>query len=276
MSNHVLFRVTFSLLLSMATGCTSWACSAPPSLQDQSRQLDTEGAIGKLLKLVGINISVKYRDEVKSTLREFPLADQTIVVLTTLHNICVTLDKDDSLPTERKIEIYRQIYENFLLTASGPKPVASTAAPRKRHVPTPEEQLGSNKRRSRFEGKTWYIPVANTQGDVDVVTADSKEFQWADIYLNPTPLVITEGNMYFVIVGSVLREEEGKDRISQLKKQFPQYDFELYAPCGSNKYYGIMIASWASRQRAQEALEVARKIDRTSYIWKCRNTGDTC
>src|SRR5205807_2274740 len=99
---------------------------------------------------------------------------------------------------------------------------------------------------------------------------------WADIYLNPLPLLITDKNKYFVIVGSAPNEAQGEKKMKELKAKHPEYDFELFGPYGSNTSYGIMIASWVSRERAAEALQAAKKIEPTSFTWSCRGTGDAC
>jgi hypothetical protein len=64
--------------------------------------------------------------------------------------------------------------------------------------------------------------------------------------------------------------------MQELKVSHPQYDFELYEPYGTNTNYGIMMASWVSKPRADEALQAAKQIERTSFIWECRGTGDSC
>jgi hypothetical protein len=112
--------------------------------------------------------------------------------------------------------------------------------------------------------------------DTPLVRIKPGKISWADIYLNPVPLWITDMNKSFVIVGSAATEAEGRQRMQALKVSYPQYDFELYEPYGTNTNYGIMMASWVSEPRAAEALQAAKQIERTSFIWKCRGTGDSC
>jgi hypothetical protein len=62
----------------------------------------------------------------------------------------------------------------------------------------------------------------------------------------------------------------------KLKKK-PQYEFAVYGPYGSNKYYGIMMASRTSRSIAEEALRLARRdVAAGAYLWACRSSGESC
>jgi hypothetical protein len=79
-------------------------------------------------------------------------------------------------------------------------------------------------------------------------------------------------NKSFVIVGPDATEAEGRQLMQALKVSHRQYDFELYEPYGTNTNYGIMMASWVSKQRAAEALQAAKQIERTSFIWECSAT----
>jgi hypothetical protein len=74
-------------------------------------------------------------------------------------------------------------------------------------------------------------------------------------------------NKSFVIAGPDATEAEGRQLMQALKVSHRQYDFELYEPYGTNTNYGIMMASWVSKQRAAEALQAAKQIERTSFIW---------
>jgi hypothetical protein len=44
-----------------------------------------------------------------------------------------------------------------------------------------------------------------------------------------------------------------------------------------NPWYGVMMATWVSREVAREALQDARRlIAEDSYIWACRGSGEVC
>jgi hypothetical protein len=260
------------------TLCAPWqafACAPPPPVFDEQKKFDTSAAIGKLLEVAGLNAAVKFESEKKSVFRDLPNADQVVVALTLVYNFCKSLEDSKGLTGEQKITMLSTFQLTVLTQVVGPRPVSTTASsPREIRTPPPEEQLGIQKRSRWNRAGGYQLALFDNESNLFYIT--DKKPSWADIYLNPLPVWITEGNKYFVIVGSVGDEAAGKKQMSQLKAKNPEYDFELYAPYGSNKYYGIMMASWASKQRANEALAVAKRIERTSFIWSCRDTGDTC
>jgi len=266
MRHHLL--CTSMLLLFCLSSAARADCAPPPPVFDDRKKIDTEGAIGKFLKLVGLNLHVDVGTEKKSIFSEYPNADQMVVALTTIYNIC----SNPQLSEEKKIELQVSIQAQFFTLAQGPQPISSTAAPRQNTAPpAPPDRSGRGKK------SQWVLPVqlVSSEGASNEQNKPQK-ISWADIYLNPVPIFITDENKYFVIVGDALSEAEGKKKLSDLKSKYPAYDFELYAPYGSNKHYGIMIASWVSKERAAEALAAAKKIDRTSFIWSCRSKGDSC
>jgi hypothetical protein len=96
-------------------------------------------------------------------------------------------------------------------------------------------------------------------------------------YIYDRPLVVTEANKYFVIVASAPSVEAALAEMLRLKRKAPQYDFVVYAPYGTNLYYGIMIATWVSREVAQQALAFARRdVKPDAFIWKCPQEGSVC
>jgi len=261
-----------ALLLLCLSSAAKADCAPPPPVFDEKKKVDTEGAIGKFLKLVGVNVRVDVATEKKTIFSEYPNADQMVVALTTMYNVCSLLQNSIQISDREKIEIQLSLQAQFSARALGPQPISSTAASRRDIAPpAPPDQLGGEKK------SQWIIPVQLVaMQDNSTEHNKPQKISWADIYLNPVPIFITDKNKYFVIVESASNEAEGMKRLSELKSRYPTYDFELYAPYGSNAYYGIMIASWVSRERATEALAAAKKIERTSFIWSCRSTGDRC
>lgn len=269
---HRLLPLSVCILVSLSSVARAQDCADPPPIFDEQKKVDTEGAIGKFLKLVGLNIRFDISKEKRSIFSAFPNADQTVVALTTIHNVCSLLKESTQIPDREKIEILVSLQTQFFSARpAGPEPISSTAPPRRDIAPTsPEDRPGRGKR-SQITA-----PIVLIQMREGSSPSARRNISWADIYLNPLPLVITEKNKYFVLVGSASSEANGRKQLSELKSRYPNYDFELYAPYGSNRSYGIMIASWVSRERANEALAVARNIDVSSFIWACRSTGEEC
>jgi hypothetical protein len=239
---------------------------------DETKKVDTEGAIGKFLKIAGLNVRVDVASEKKTIFSEYPNADQMVVALTTIHNVCAVLENSTQISDREKIDILVSLQVQFFSArAVGPQPISSTATSRRQTVPsTPQDQLGGEKK------SQWMMPVQRVAMRDGPSGDEPQKASWADIYLNPAPIFITDKNKYFVIVASASTEGEGNKRLSELKSNHPAYDFELYAPYGSNRSYGIMIASWVSRERANEALAAAKKIEPTSFVWSCRGAGEEC
>jgi hypothetical protein len=96
-------------------------------------------------------------------------------------------------------------------------------------------------------------------------------------FLRDPPFFVNDYNQYFVIVGSAITREEGLRLMNRLKSKTPQYDFALFEPYGTNPYYGVMMASWVSRDLAMEALGLARRyVARDAYLWACHSSGNNC
>ena len=265
----VLKATSLALFLSMAPALSQAACVAPPQLTDETKKVDTEGAIGQFMKLVGLDVKVSVATEKKTVFEKFQNASQMVVQLTIIYMVCTDLEADKTKTAVEKAQILGKLYRDFE-PAAGPQPIASTAPPRP-PVPSPQDQLGGQKGGWLIEAAPIWLAAMDTPA---VVVAPNPS--WADIYLNPNPIVITDKNKYFVIVASASSEGEGVRRMKALKSKYPNYDFELYGPYGSNPKFGIMIAAWVSRERADEALRVAKTIDKTSFLWQCRSTGDAC
>ncbi|HEY1473138.1 MAG TPA: hypothetical protein VGF53_03550 [Pseudolabrys sp.] len=266
-----LFGLAASLL--MVSGISAYAeCVPPPPLADVTTKVDTEGALGKVLQIVGINLKANIEVEKKSIFTQFPNANQMVVALVAIYQYCTQLKAVKTLTDEQKLEKLAAYQTTWLMAAAGPQAIATTA----------DNKGGGAPDKPRSDGKRsdWMLngaPILRVaMDDTPVVQMKTGKISWADIYLNPVPLWITDMNKSFVIVHSAATEAEGRQRMQTLKVSHPQYDFELYAPYGTNTNYGIMMASWVSKHRAAEALQAAKHIDRTSFIWECRGTGDSC
>jgi hypothetical protein len=248
-------------------------CSPPPPLSDETKKVETEGAIGKLLQLVGLNFKVSVETEKKAVFKEYPNADQMNAALSALHDYCSRLELSTTLSDKEKLELLAQRQDALLAPVMGPRAIASTAPMNRGQVRPPQEQLRGTKRSGLNVETARIVLVAMSGAKIPNARSDAS---WADVYLNPTPLLITDKNKHFVIVGSAPNEAAGRKLMNDLKAQYPDYDFELYGPYGSNPSYGIMMAAWVSQERAAEALRAAKKIEPTSLIWSCRGSGDEC
>jgi hypothetical protein len=250
-------------------------CPPAPPLFDQAKKIETEGAIGQVAKIVGVKLGFKVDNNVIGVLKSYPNADQLVVILTAMHTYCTLIMSDPNLTGAQKLKLLRESYEELkIVRANGPQAIATTAPSQRDAIPPlPAEP----EKRSRWDSQGRFIRVAAAApvSNEIVYVSDGKP-SWADIYLNPLPIIITDGNKYFVIVGSAGSESEGRKRMSILKSKNPRFDFELFAPYGSNNNYAIMMASWVSSERAREALAEAKRIERTSFIWSCRQTGSAC
>jgi hypothetical protein len=260
-------------ILLAASGVSAHAeCVRPPPLADVTTKVDTEGAVGKVLAIAGISLKADIEVERKSIFTQFPNANQMVVALVAIYQYCTQLEAVKTLTDEQKLEKLAAYQTTWLMAAVGPQAIATTAD--KKDGAAPDKPRSEEKRSDWMLNGAPVLRVA--MDDTPLVRIKPGKISWADIYLNPVPLWITDMNKSFVIVGSAATEAEGRQRMQALKVSYPQYDFELYEPYGTNTNYGIMMASWVSEPRAAEALQAAKQIERTSFIWKCRGTGDSC
>jgi hypothetical protein len=161
-----------------------------------------------------------------------------------------------------------------MLRARGPDPVAQTGGTQQRSGIAPASPL--------LVAAAYDGPVDHDAGLLVLLQQPEvptlEELQAGQTgWLRDRPFYITDFNKYFVIVGSARTEEEGRQMLRRLKSKSPQYDFQLYAPYGSNTYYGVMMATWVPRDVAQQALEAAKRdVVADAYLWACRSTGQAC
>ena len=262
-----------AVILLMASGVSAYAeCVPPPPLADVTTKVDTEGAVAKVFKIAGITLKADIEIERKSIFTQFPNANQMVVALVAIYQYCTQLEAVKTLTDEQKLEKLAAYQTTWLMAAAGPRAIATTAD--KNGGAAPDRPRSHDKRSGRMLNNVLLLRIA--MDHTPMVRIKTGKISWVDIYLNPVPLWITDMNKSFVIVGSAATEAEGRQRMQGLKISHPQYDFELYEPYGTNTNYGIMMASWVSKQRAGEALQAAKQIERTSFIWECRGTGDRC
>src|SRR5262249_27693573 len=143
----------------------------------------------------------KVRDEI---FKEEPLTDQQVAVIAMVYEFCQQLRVNNQMSLAEKIEKLKT-FQGMLTPVAGPKPVSQRG--RRPQLPTPEDQL------SRFSNQLLRFVVYTT----GVQLAQSSS--WSDIYLNPIPVTITNGNKWFVIVGSAPTSNEGERRIRELEKK---------------------------------------------------------
>lgn len=99
----------------------------------------------------------------------------------------------------------------------------------------------------------------------------------ADAFLRDAPPFVNDSNKYFVIVGSASSEQAAVALMNRLHRKAPQYDFVVFMPYGANPSYGVMMATWVSKEVAQQALRAARQsVVPDAYLWACRSGGDSC
>jgi hypothetical protein len=248
---------TFLLVLAVPLICLATNananCTAPPPVKDARKEADTAGATAKLWgRLDDFGNKVNVQIEKKEIFTGHPNADQVVVLLTALYNICASNYTEDE-----KLERQIAITKLFTSRVYGPLPIVSTA-PSSKDIAL---SIRQNRRSCYKKSPPTQHPrrVLTWEGPVQNCGRVNKKPSWVDIYLSSTPFYITEQNKYFVAVGYASMEADGKRKLARLKRKFLKYDFQLHEPYGVNKRYEIMIASWVSKRRAAEALRAARK-----------------
>ncbi|AAZ27756.1 hypothetical protein [Colwellia psychrerythraea] len=103
------------------------------------------------------------------------------------------------------------------------------------------------------------------------------EFSQLPLLQDP-PYIITNSRKYFTIVYSTPDFAEAKRKAKRLKRKFPELDFVVYDKYPDNANYGIMMATWTSKEIANRAAKFAKEhIRNDSFVWHCRGTdGMTC
>src|SRR5215216_2957994 len=128
--NRHLFTLTAAFLVGLPVPFTrAQTCPPAPPLNDQTKKVETEGAIGQFLKLTGLKVNFKIDAEKKAILKDYPNADQLVVILTTMNIYCTAVMSDTSLTGAQKLNLLRESYEELkIVRAAGPQAIATTAA----------------------------------------------------------------------------------------------------------------------------------------------------
>ncbi|NEO33766.1 MAG: hypothetical protein F6K36_25765 [Symploca sp. SIO3C6] len=120
--------------------------------------------------------------------------------------------------------------------------------------------------------------------DLPVIQAFLKESNWEKIYpkdeieskiieyqkaLNEQFLSPIAINSFFTIVDSYKNKEEAEARKTEIQKNNPDLEIQVFRPYNGNPYYGVMASSWTSREKALEICIIAKErgIAPDAYVW---------
>ena len=275
-------KITLSLIGFLVFGTSaaspqSLTCPPAPSLESSQTSVETKAAADFMTKLLGkLGLDLNVRSTRDSVLKDNPRADQAIIVLTMANTLCVMISSDATLSGAEKATRYQQMMLDLLARVSGPTTIARTDGKQSR-----SEQMSPKRVRVAIalDGST-----GSGQATLLTIAADAVNQSAPDLqlpvetgFLRDPPFYINDSNKYFVIVASARTESEGRRTLAALKAKAPQYDFVLYAPYGSNTYYGIMMATWVPRSVAMDALRLARRdVASDAFLWTCRSSGQSC
>jgi hypothetical protein len=211
--------------------------------------------------------------ERNSVFVQFPEGQQGIIVYTMYRDECLMIKASTTLSDVEKIDRIERLQARLLKRVSGPQPVSTTkqkhssaAPPRSRIIQTRYARLDPPDQGLRVLAAAMPITAPNPKDFVEEETG----------WLREKPFYITDRNKHFVVLMSAPDEATGQAEIKHLRSKYPKYDFALYTPYGSNRNFGIMMASWVPYQIAEQALSVAKNINSGAYIWSCRSTGESC
>ncbi|WP_175148190.1 hypothetical protein [Paraburkholderia ultramafica] len=228
--------------------------------------MDTKAALDAVSKrLASIGLGINVRTTRDNILKDNPRADQLVIVLTMANMLCEMVWSDTTLSGAEKAARFQSMMQDVYSRALGPEPVARTDKPP----------------HSRRDGQADLLALASANASKVIRVSETvsgnvpPEAQTG--FLRDPPFYVNDFNKYFVIVGSARTRTDGLRLMSDLKSKAPQYDFALYEPYGDNPNYGVMMASWVSRDDAIEALRLARRdVAPDAYLWACRGSGQSC
>ena len=243
-------------------------CPPAPKLESSSVSLDTKAAVDVVNKLLGkVGLDVNFKTTRDSVLKDNPRADQMVIVLTMANTFCEMIASDTSLSGNEKAARLAALMQDMLSRALGPAPVARTDAPKQSRLDRTENPAALAAARPMFK----FVAQGYTGSELPLISPPRTGF------LREAPFYVNDYNKYFVIVGAAASREEAVKLMNKLKAKAPQHDFVVYAPYGSNTNYGVMMASWAPRDVATEALRQARKdVAADAFLWSCRGSGESC
>ncbi|GCL64741.1 SPOR domain-containing protein [Pseudaquabacterium pictum] len=197
----------------------------------------------------------------------FPSADVDLTLRSLLQAYCRVVQAAAGLSDADKAARIQAANTDMLAPAQGPTVVARTSSRIRRSggpLDGPPLLLASR------SDDAW-LPAWLAQVQAPAA-ADP-----ADAFLRDAPPFVNDSNKYFVIVGSAGSEQAAVALMNRLHRKAPQYDFVVFMPYGANPTYGVMMATWVSKEVAQQALRAARQsVVPDAYLWACRSGGDSC
>ena len=264
------------LLFAMLLGLLSWNAAAQSSARCDdigtagSRLVsrETQQANAFALELVhkgGVDANLRsIRQQV--LIDAFPKADPEVTLRRMLQEFCRIVWAAPDLAGDKKTARVKAAEDDILKRVQGPAEVARTNSRIRSGGLAPSQE-------TVLATAVWIHQVSWNARGVEVAQSDATA---AEFLRNP-PLYVNDSNRYFVVVGSVPSEEGAIRRMNQLKAKAPQYDFVVYGPYGSNPNYAIMMATWVSKDVANQALHAARTaVVGDAYPWACRSSGESC
>lgn len=222
---------------------------------DAADQLITDAGVGADLRAVRTTL---LRDR-------FPSADVDLTLRSLLQAYCRVVQAAAGLSDADKTTRIQAATADMLAPVQGPTVVARTSSRIRRSggpLDGPGLLLASRSDDAWLPAWLAQVPAA----------ADP-----AADFLRDAPPFVNDSNKYFVIVGSASSEQAAVALMNRLHRKAPQYDFVVFMPYGANPSYGVMMATWVSRDVAQQALRAARQaVVPDAYMWACRSGGDSC
>ncbi len=225
----------------------------------------TQAAIDAAEKLIAsAGASADLRSVRETVLRDrFPTADVDITLRKMLQAFCRAVQSEAALGDSEKASRIQTASTEMLAPARGPTVVARTNS-RIRRTGWPDAGGGTL---VASLGDAAWLSAWHAQAPGDP----------ADAFVRDAPAYVNDSNKYFVIVGSAASEQAAVDLMNRLHRKAPQYDFVVYLPYGANPSYGVMMATWVSKEVAQQALRAARQsVVPDAYLWACRSGGESC
>lgn len=263
----LLIAVSCSLLQAVAAAqsCDGMTMTGSRIVTRDTR--DAGDAIERLVRQAGVGADLR-AIRLRTLKNDYPQADVDVTTRRMLRAFCEVVWADGNLGDNGKAARVQAAEQEMTRAVEGPSVVARTNS----------RIRGSSHR----EGGRILLAMAAVDEPVArwwlaaALAAESSP-QAEDEFLRDAPSFVNDSNKYFVIVGSAGSEDEAIRRMNRLKAKAPKYDFVVYLPYGTNSAYGVMMATWVSREVAQKALREARaSVAPDAYLWACRSTGEAC
>ncbi|WP_298826204.1 SPOR domain-containing protein [uncultured Piscinibacter sp.] len=227
---------------------------------------DAGDAIEKLVRQAGTGADLR-AIRLQTLKYDYPKADVDVTTRRMLRAYCEVVWADGSLGDDGKAARVQAAEQEMTRAVEGPSEVART-----------NSRIRSSRPR---EGGRILLAMAPgiepaAQEWLGALVAQAPSAAESEFLRDP-PSFVNDSNKYFVIVGSAGSEDEAIRLMNRLKAKAPKYDFVVYLPYGANPFYGVMMATWTSREVAQQALREARaSVAPDAYLWACRSTGESC